>query len=149
MYKIIKNVYKIRLQRDCFSNLQQMGKVIRPFCWYQNIVPNGLSAPALGLYACIKTWKNMYKIRLPRDFFCNKWAKWQGLYVDITILSLMVPALGLYACIKSIKMCIKSDFKEMCLKRATNWQNDKSFLLASKYCPPKGCLPLPWGYIHH
>ena len=27
-----------------------MGKVIRPFCWHQNLVPWGLSAPAPGLH---------------------------------------------------------------------------------------------------
>ena len=34
--------------------------------------------PVTGLCTCIKTWKNIYKIRLQRDFFetCNKWAKW-------------------------------------------------------------------------
>ena len=49
----------------------------------------GLSAPASGLYTCIKTGKNIYKIGLQRYFFetCNKWAKWQGLSVDIRILS--------------------------------------------------------------
>ena len=56
MYKIIKNVYKIRFQRDFFLNWQQMGKVIRTFCWHQNFVPKGLSVPALGLYTCIKSF---------------------------------------------------------------------------------------------
>ena len=32
----------------------------------------------------------------------------------------MPPAPGLYTCIKSRKKCIKSDFKEMSLKLATN-----------------------------
>ena len=34
-----------------------MGKEKRPFCCHQNFVPKGLSAPALGLYTCIKTLK--------------------------------------------------------------------------------------------
>ena len=45
------------------------------------------------------------------------------------------------------KNCIKSDFKEISLKLATNEWSDKTFLLTSKLCPPGGCLPLPWGYI--
>ena len=57
-YKIIKNVYKIRF---LFLNLQQMGKVIRDFCWHQNCVPKGLSAPALELYTCIKSFKMCLK----------------------------------------------------------------------------------------
>ena len=38
IYKIIKNVYKIRF---VFLNLQSMGKVIRAFCWHQKFVPKG------------------------------------------------------------------------------------------------------------
>ena len=34
-----------------------MGKAKRPFCYHPNFVPKGLSAPALGLYTCIKTLK--------------------------------------------------------------------------------------------
>ena len=51
--------------------------------------PKSLSAPAPGLYTCIKTWKIMYKIRLQREFFetCNTWAEWQSYSVDIRVLS--------------------------------------------------------------
>ena len=37
----------------------------------------------------IKSWKNIYKIRLQRDIFetCSKWLKWQEVSVDIKILS--------------------------------------------------------------
>ena len=59
-----KKLYKIRLQRDFFLNLLQMTKVTRCSGWHQNFVPKGLSAPALGLYTCIKSWKKLYKIRL-------------------------------------------------------------------------------------
>ena len=50
----------------------------------------GCMSPTPGLYACIKSWKRLYKIRLQRDFFetCNKWIKWQDIPVDIKILSL-------------------------------------------------------------
>ena len=67
--------------------MQQMNEMTRHFCWHQNFVPWGLSAPALGLYMCIKSWKN----------------------------------------------CIKSDFKEMVFKLATNDRSDKMFLLTSKF----------------
>ena len=55
----------------------------------------------------------------------NRWPKWQEVSVDIKTLSpggggCMVPASGLYTCIKSWKNCIKSDFKEISLKLATN-----------------------------
>ena len=45
-------------------------------------------------------------------------------------------------------MFIKSDFRDMFLKPTLNGQSDKAFLLASKFGPPRGCLPLPRGYIH-
>ena len=58
-------------------NFQQMTRVTKGLCLYKNSDPKGLSAPAPGLYTCIKTWKIMYKIGLHRYFFetCNKWAK--------------------------------------------------------------------------
>ena len=69
----MKNKY---VQRDLFLNLEQME----------------LSAPALGLYTCIKSLKNVHKIRLQRDYFetCNKWPKSQDVSVDIKIVSLGV-----------------------------------------------------------
>ena len=68
-------------------NLQQMTRVTKGLCLYKNSDPMALSAPALGLYTCLKTWKITYKIRLQRYFFetCNKWAKWQGFSVDICL----------------------------------------------------------------
>ena len=51
----------------------------------------------------------------------------------------------LYTCIKSCKNCIKSDFKEISLKLATNGD---VFLLTSKFCPLGAVCPCPRGYIH-
>ena len=53
------------------------------------LAPYGLSALAQGLYTCIKSWKQLYKIRFQRDFFetCNIWPKWQDVPVDIKIPS--------------------------------------------------------------
>ena len=118
-----------------------MNEVTRCSCWHQNFIPKGLSAPALGLYTCIKSWKKQwYKIRLLRDFFetGNKWLKWQDVPVDIKISSpkgLSAPAPRLYTCIKSWKICIKSDFKEIFLKLVAIDRSDKKFLLTSKFCP--------------
>ena len=85
-----------------------MGKVIRPFCWHQTFVPWGLSVPAPGLYTCIKSWKQLFKIVLQRHFFkaCNKWMKWQDIFVDIKTSppgGCLFPAPGLHSCIKSWK----------------------------------------------
>ena len=78
-----------------------MTRVTKGLCLYKNSDPKGLSAPAPGLYTCIKheklciksdfkdffwnlqqmgkvTLKNVYKIRIQRDLFetSNKWSKW-------------------------------------------------------------------------
>ena len=44
---------------------------------------------------------------------------------------------------KTLKMCIKSEFKEICLKLATNGRSDKGFLLTSKVCPQGVFCPYP------
>ena len=115
-------------------NLQQMGKVIRPFCWHQTFAPWGLSAPAPGLYTCFKSWKKWYKIRLQRDVFetCNKWPKIQHVPVDKKNLSQGVispcpGAIYMYKIMK--KKCIKSDFIEIFFKLVANDRRDKRFLL--------------------
>ena len=41
------------------------------------------------------------------------------------------------------KICIKSDFKVIFLKLATNSQNDKAFLLTSKFWPKEFVCPCP------
>ena len=40
-------------------------------------------------------------------------------------------------------MCIKAEFKEICLKLATNGRSGKSFLLTSKVCPQGAFCPCP------
>ena len=113
-----------------------MNEMTTHFCWHQNVVPWGMSAPAPGLYTCIKSWKKKYKIRFLWNLqqmgkvirpFC-----WHQNFVP---WRLSAPASGLYTCIKSWKKCIKSDFKEIFLKLATNDPSDKVFLLTSKFYP--------------
>ena len=83
-----------------------------------------------------KIMKRMYKIRLRRDFFetCNKWVKVTRLSFDIKILhpggSLPLPR-GYINVLTHEENCIKSDFKEIFLKLATNEQSDKMILLTS------------------
>ena len=125
-----------------------MIRVTKGLCLYKISDLKGLSAPALGLYTCIKTWKIMYKIRLQRYCFetCNKWAKWHDFSVDIRVLStkgcLHLPR-GYIHVEKHKKMCIKSEFKEIWLKLATNGWSDKGFLLTSKVCPQGAFCPCP------
>ena len=39
--------------------------------------------------------------------------------------------------------CLKSDFKKICLKLATNDRSDRMFLLTSKFCPKGVVCPCP------
>ena len=52
---------------------------------------------------------------------------------------------GLYTCIKSFAMCLKSYFKEIVLKLATNGQSDKGFLLTT-FVPKGLSAPALWLY---
>ena len=54
-----------------------MTRVMKGLCLYKNSYPKGLSAPAPGLYTCIKTRKIMYKIRLQR-YFLKLASNWQS-----------------------------------------------------------------------
>ena len=47
---------------------------------------------------------------------------------DFVHKGLSVSAPGLYTCGKTLKNVYKSEFKEICLKLATNGQSDKGFL---------------------
>ena len=56
---------------------------------------------------------------------------------------LSAPAPGLYTYEKILKMCIQAEFKEICLKLATNGRSNKGFLLTSKVCPQGVFFPCP------
>ena len=117
-----------------------MGKVIRPFCWHQNFVL-GAVCHCPGLYTCIKSWTNLYKIRLQRDFFfklatndrSDKMFLLTSKFYPLRIVSPCPGAVYMYKIMK--KKCIKPDFKEIVLKLVANYQSDKRFLLTSKLCP--------------
>ena len=65
------------------------------------------------------------------------------LYKNSDPKGLSTPAQGLYTCIKHEKLCIRSDFKGIFLKLATNGQSDKAFLLTSGFCPQRVVCPCP------
>ena len=140
-------MYKIRF---LFLNLQRMGKVITAFCWHQKFVPKGLYAPDPVLYTC-KIIKNVYKIRFRRDHFetCNIWAKRKGLSVVIKSLSpkccLLLPgAIYMWKNMKKrLYMSIKSDFKEIVLKRATNGQKWYGLSVDINLCHQGVVCPCP------
>ena len=103
-----KKLYKIRLQITFFWNLQQINEVTRHFYWHQNFVPWGLSAPALGLYKCIKIMKKIVQNRTSKRFFfklvANDWSdKGFLLTSKFCPLRLSAPDLWLNTFIKSWK----------------------------------------------
>ena len=128
--------------------------MIRAFCWHQKVFPKGFSTLALGLY----TWIKSLKLYIKSDFkeiilklatygqrekafllsskFCPQW--------------IVCPCPGLYTYGETwTKMYIKSDFKAIFFKPATNGQSDKGFLLTSKVYPQGVVCPCPGAiYIY-
>ena len=134
--------------KEICLKLATNGRSDKGFLLTSKVCPQGVFCPCPGAIDMYKIIKNVYKIRFRGDHFetCNKWAKWQGLSVDIRILStkgfLPLPW-GYIHVEKHKKMCIKSEFKEICLKLATNGRGDKGFLLTSKVCPQGVFCPCP------
>ena len=96
-----------------FLNLQQMTEVTRCSCWHQNFILKGLSAPASGLYTCIKSCKKLCKIRLERDFFkVTRGSCWHQNFVPWECLPLTC---GYFHVLNHEKMCIKSEVEEIFL----------------------------------
>ena len=142
MYKIIKNVYKIRFRRDHFEtcNIWQSDKA---FLLTSKVCPQGVVIPCPGAIYMYKIIKNVYKIRFRRDHFgtCNLWAKRKGLSVVIEILSPIycLPLPGAIYMWKNMKKHLG-----IVLKLATNGQSDKGFLLTLTFVP-KGLSALALG----
>ena len=65
------------------------------------------------------------------------------LHQDFVHKGLSAPARGYIHVEKHYKMCIKLEFKEICLKLTTNGRSDKGFLLTSKVCPQRVFCPCP------
>ena len=81
-------------------------------CWHKNSDPRELSAPAQGLYTCIKTGKNMYKIRLQRYIFetCNKWQSDKAFLLtsEFCPQRVVCPCSGTKYMWKNIKKCVNN-----------------------------------------
>ena len=117
-----------------------MVKVIKPFCWDQNFDPKALSAPAPGLYTCEKTFKNVYKIRVQRDFF-SKLAtndlneKAFLLTLKFWLQGFVFP--GLYTCGKNMKKCVD------CFKTINKWAKWWGLSVDINICPQGVVCPYP------
>ena len=124
-----------------------MGKVIRPFCWHQNFVPWALSAPAPGLYTCIKSWKkkkNGIKEDFKKIFLKLATNDPSGKIFLLTsklrpqwVVSPCPGSLYMYKMMK--KKLYKIRLQRNFLKLVANDRTDKRFLLTSKLSPKVVC----------
>ena len=117
------NIYCIKSDfKEIFWNLQHMTEVTRGSCWHQNFIPKELSAPSMGIYTCIKSWKKLYKI-IQRVFFLKLVAN--DLSDKRFLLTSKFCPLVPWGCLPLIcgcthllnyeKMCIKSELKRFFL----------------------------------
>ena len=138
---LLMNIYCIKSDfKEIFWNLQHMTEVARGSCWHQNFVPKELSAPSLGIYTCIKSWKKLYKIIQRVVFFvCFFKLVANDLSDKRFLLTSKFCPLVPWGCLPLIcgcthllnheKMCIKSEVEEILFKLATNNHSDEAFLL--------------------
>ena len=141
--KCIKSDFK-----DFFFKLAQMNEVTRHFCRHQNFVPWGLSAPAPGLYTCIKSWKQLYKIRLQRDYFfklatndlSDKMFLLTSKFRPQGAVSPCPGSIYMYKIMKKMhKIRLQRDFFETCNK----WPKWQDVLLTSTFRPQGFVSPCP------
>ena len=136
---LLMNIYCIKSDfKEIFWNLQHMTEVTRGSCWHQNFVPEELSAPSLGIYTCIKSWKKLYKIIQRFFFVCFKLVANDLSDKRFLLTSKFYPLVP-WSCLPLIcgcthllnreKMCIKLEVEEILFKLATNDHSDDAFLL--------------------
>ena len=126
--------------KDIFFKLVTNEWSDKTFLLTSKFCPLGAVCPCPGAIYMYKIMKKMYKIRLQRDFFetCNndrsdKMFLLTSKFHPQGVVSPCPGAIYMYKIMK--KKCIKSDFKEIFLKLVANDENDKRFLLTSKFCP--------------
>ena len=134
--------------KEIYLKLATNGWSDKGFLLTSKVCPQGVFCPCPVAVYMYKIIKNVYEVRFRRDHFetCNIWSKRKKPFVVITILSTMdcLPLSGaIYTWWNMEKIYIKSDFKAMYFKPATNGQSNKGFLLTSKVCPQGVVCPWP------
>ena len=103
--------------------MQQMNEVTRYFRWHQNFCLM-LSAPALGLYTCIKLWKKCLKsderdfLKLATNDRSDKMFLLTSKFCSQGVVS---PCPGLYTCIKSWKKLYKIRLQRDIFETCSKW----------------------------
>ena len=128
--------------------------VTKGLCLYKNSAAKGLSAPAQGLYTCMKRWKIMYKIRLQRCFFWN----WQQMgkvtrlfcwHHDFVHKGLSAPVLGLYTCGKTLKNVYKIRIQRDLFETCNKWSKWLGLSVEIKSLSPRSFCPCPGAIYNH
>ena len=107
-----------------------MTEVTRSSYRHQNFVPKGLSAPALGLYTCIKSDFKEIFLKLVANDRSDKRFLLTSKFCPLGCLPLTC---GYIRLLNHEKMCMKSEVEEILFKLATNDHSDEAFLLTSKF----------------
>ena len=121
------------------------------YVYIKNLKQVGCQPLSRG-YIRIKTSKHVYEIRLQRNVFLKLTLNGQSDKAFLLTSNLCPQGVvypyprAIYMWKKTLKMCIKSEYKEICLKLATNGRSDKGFLMTSKVCPQAGFCPCPGLY---
>ena len=134
MYKNRQKYVEKQTSKIFFLNLQQMGKVTKPFCWHQNFVHKELSAPPPGPYICGKTLKKVTNGQSDKGFLLpSKVCPQGGFY----------PCPGAVYMYKIIKNVYKIRFRRDHFETCNTWAKRKGLSVVIKLLSPTGCLPLP------
>ena len=125
-----------------------MDKVKRLFCWHQDFVHKGFSAPAPGLYTCGKTLKNVYKIRIQRYFVWNlqhmvKVIRAFCWHQKIALQGVFCPCPGAICMYKIFKNVYKIRFQRDHFETCNIWAKSKGLSIVIKILSPVDYLPLP------
>ena len=130
-----------------------MGKVIMPFCWHPNFVPWGCLPLPRGYIHVLNHKTNCIKSDFKGIFLklaSNEWNdKTFLLTLKLCPLGAVCPCPGAINRYKITKKnCIKSDFKEIFFTTCNKWPKWQDVPVDIKISSPRGCQPLPWGYMY-
>ena len=150
-WRAVKQKSNQNLTEETYNKLPEWQKL---YVDIKKFDPKGFSAPVLGLYTCIKTWKSTYKIRLQRDFFLKLATNGQSDKAFL-LTSKFCPEGLVCPCPAAIYMykIIKKNVYKIRLQRDFFLNLQQMGKVIRPFCwhqhfVSRGCVPLPWGYIH-
>ena len=98
--------------------------------------------------SCAFIWGKLLESHLMEETY-SKWPEWQKVYIKILTPRGCLPlprgyihVWKHYTCIKTWKIMYKIRVQRYFLETCNEWAKWHQHL------SPRGCLPLPWGYIH-